>query len=40
MDLGSMVPYLKEPFVQQLVAALISFGSVQSIDFDWAPNPE
>jgi hypothetical protein len=39
MDLGSMVPYLKEPFIQQLVASIITFGSVQSIDFDWQPSP-
>lgn len=39
MDFGSMVPYLKEPFIQQLVASIMYFGSIQSVDFGWSPSP-
>lgn len=37
MDFGSMVPYLKEPLVQQIVTMIVAYGSIQSIDFDFQP---
>ncbi|CAN5318398.1 hypothetical protein ABIE52_002886 [Rhodococcus sp. OAS809] len=37
MDLGSMVPYLKEPIILQIISLLVYRGSMASVDFDWQP---
>ena len=37
MDLGSIVPYRKDPRILQIISLLVYRGSMASVDFDWQP---
>lgn len=38
MDLGSLVPVLKEPVVQSIISLILYRGSMASVDFNWIPE--